>query len=665
MHDFNGAFRFGALLTITGQLLLSPAVAQPVPAPPMLQAGPEQPGIGDPPARVGRLAQLNGTVSFRTPDATQWIPASTNYPVTSGDALWTDANAQAEIEVSASHIALAPTTELDIATLNDTALQAVQPQGELYLHLMPGTPGETYAVQTPRGLVNFNVPGRYAVTAGDTQTPTTIIVVDGAAQVSGPQLSLQVGPGQMATLNGTDNFTGSVSPAQHDGFLDAMLARERPPQPPAAPPPAVVAYMPGGEDLSSYGSWDNSSEYGAVWYPQVAPNWVPYSDGSWNYVAPWGWTWVDAEPWGFAPFHYGRWSRFGDRWGWIPGDYERGHPVYAPALVAFFGAGAIAGAGHVGWLPLGPHEPYRPWYHTSASYLRNVNAGRTFNGRPMDPGASMSSFANRGAANAMPISAFSSHQAMSGVAQRVNPNALAAARPLLSQPPVRSAAAPAGFAHEQRIALAPTPLRAPQSRPAIQPTPMGVVGAAPSLAAPHSSPGGVRAFPAQPALVVPGNRPMQSTPGGIPASVHPAAPVGPSPQFHGAPLTTLNPSMPAAAAIRPAAPAIARPAQPAFVHPNAPPPVAAGQPAFVQHPAAPAPQPQAFHAAPPPQPQAFHAAPQPQPQAFHAAPQPQARAPQPQPQVHAAPPQAFHAPPPQPAAHAAPPHEGPKRPGQA
>ena len=70
---------------------------------------------------------------------------------------------------------------------------------------------------------------------------------------------------------------------------------------------------------TQYGVMVRQPEYGQVWYPQVAPDWVPYREGSWAYVAPWGWTWVDSEPWGFAPFHYGRWADIGGRWGWVPG----------------------------------------------------------------------------------------------------------------------------------------------------------------------------------------------------------------------------------------------------------------------------------------------------------------------------------------------------------
>ena len=83
------------------------------------------------------------------------------------------------------------------------------------------------------------------------------------------------------------------------------------------------------------------------------------------------------RPWGFAPFHYGRWVWAGNAWGWCPaaprprfGPYVR--PVYAPALVAWVGAGA-----GVAWFALGPREVYVPSYHVSPDYVRNINISNT------------------------------------------------------------------------------------------------------------------------------------------------------------------------------------------------------------------------------------------------------------------------------------------------
>ncbi len=418
MRTQNRPFRLTSAAAIAAllvaQALPQPVLAQGAPPPPPQAGVPDQQQGGDPPARVGRLAQLSGTVSFHPQDDQQWSPATLNYPVTQGDAFWTEPNARAVIEVSASRIAMAPGTELDVGTLTDSAFQATVPQGELYLNVRTAAPGETYAVQTPRGLVTFTAPGRYGVVAGDTQNPTTVTVVEGAARVEGPGVSLDVAANQTASVTGTDTFQGEVGPAQRDAFLTAMLDSERPPPPQGAAPPAIVAAMPGGDDLAQYGSWSDSSDYGQVWYPQVAPDWVPYREGSWAYVAPWGWTWVDSDPWGFAPFHYGRWVDIGGRWGWVPGAAPGvPAPVYAPALVTFLGVGAVVGvgigaalaAGRIGWCPLGPREAYHPWYRASDRYFRQVNVSHVTNFTTINRNVAFNNFVNRRAVTVVPTSA--------------------------------------------------------------------------------------------------------------------------------------------------------------------------------------------------------------------------------------------------------------------
>lgn len=53
--------------------------------------------LADPPARVGRLSDIEGVVSFHTADQTDWSPATLNYPVTGGTSFWTEPNARGEI----------------------------------------------------------------------------------------------------------------------------------------------------------------------------------------------------------------------------------------------------------------------------------------------------------------------------------------------------------------------------------------------------------------------------------------------------------------------------------------------------------------------------------------------------------------------------------------
>ncbi|HET6306942.1 MAG TPA: DUF6600 domain-containing protein, partial [Rhodopila sp.] len=439
-----------ALTALLAQAMPLAAVAQPAPPPlPTLptpdQGRPEltQP---DPPSRVGRLAFITGTVSFHNAGDTSWSAASLNYPVSSGNAFWTEPNATAQLEIADSRIALGGATEFDVTTLDPTGLQAVVAQGEAYLHLQHLAPDESWSIQTPRGLVRLGGQGHYEIVIGNTEQPTLVTVLDGEARIEGPNLTLQVSANQTATIAGTTAFQGSVGPIRQDAFLAANLQAEQPPAAPAASVPPQVLAMAGGSDLVDNGTWAATPDYGQVWYPPVESDWVPYREGHWAYVLPWGWTWIDDAPWGFAPFHYGRWIEIDGRWAWTPGVVAVAEPpVYAPALVGFIGLGAgIAlgaafAAGSIGWVPLGPREPFHPWYHASAAYVRDVNIAHATN---VDP--RMDRFVNRGAATAIPAVAMTGSRSVQGVARPVTEQEFAAARPISGALPIRPTAETAG-----------------------------------------------------------------------------------------------------------------------------------------------------------------------------------------------------------------------------
>ena len=49
----------------------------------------------DPPSRVARLGYMSGAVSFSPAGQDEWVQASLNRPLTTGDRLWADARARA------------------------------------------------------------------------------------------------------------------------------------------------------------------------------------------------------------------------------------------------------------------------------------------------------------------------------------------------------------------------------------------------------------------------------------------------------------------------------------------------------------------------------------------------------------------------------------------
>ncbi len=254
MRRTTGLFRLSATVALSALLcdamLPLAALAQPAPPPlPPVQGQPDQ-NQADPPARVGRVAGITGPVSFHNQGDTQWSPASVNYPVTAGNAFWTEPSATAQLEVSDSRIALAGGSEFDIYTLDADGLQGVGVQGETYYHLHDLAPNERWSIQTPRGLVRLGGEGRYGVVVGTTDQPTLVTVIEGSAQIEAPGVSQQVAAGQTATITGTETFQSAIGPVVRDAFLTERLNAERPP-PPRASVPAQVAAMAGGMQLCS------------------------------------------------------------------------------------------------------------------------------------------------------------------------------------------------------------------------------------------------------------------------------------------------------------------------------------------------------------------------------------------------------------------------------
>lgn len=98
------------------------------------------------------------------------------------------------------------------------------------------------------------------------------------------------------------------------------------------------------DEMSPYGDWLQSDNYGVVWCPWDKPvDWRPYTEGEWVWTN-YGWAWVADEDWGWAAYHYGRW--YDDPyngWCWVPGR------DWSPAWVAW-----REGGGYVGWAPMPP-----------------------------------------------------------------------------------------------------------------------------------------------------------------------------------------------------------------------------------------------------------------------------------------------------------------------
>jgi hypothetical protein len=348
----------------------------------------------DPPSRVARLSYTHGEVSFNPAGTDDWVSAVVNRPLTTGDKLWTDNRARAELHIGSAAIRLSGNTGFSFLNLDDRTAQIRVTEGTLSVRVRRLEDDETFEIDTPNLAFSVLRAGSYKINVNEAGDTTIVTVRDGEGEVTGGGSAYTIHPRETGTFAGIDQLDADIQRFgdDDDDFDHWCHDRDR-----HADRSTSARYVSsdviGYDDLDDYGGWRPDHEYGNVWFPHTTVvGWAPYRYGHWVWISPWGWTWVDDEPWGFAPFHYGRWVVVRGVWGWVPSPprpvavgvvYVR--PVYAPALVAWVGGPhfsvgiGIGGGGGVGvaWFPLGPRDVYCPSYHVSERYVQNVNISNT------------------------------------------------------------------------------------------------------------------------------------------------------------------------------------------------------------------------------------------------------------------------------------------------
>ena len=396
----------------------------------------------DPPARVARLGYISGAVSFSPAGENDWGEARINRPLITGDRLWVDAGARAELQVGSAAFYLGANTSVTLLNLDNRVAQLQLAEGTLNVRVRRLGPRDVVEVDTPNLAYSMRRPGRYRIDVDPAGNATTVAARDGQAEVYGEGAAYLVNAGETYRYFGTSlsDYEYLEAPRQ-DAFDRWSYDRDR-----RGDNSVSARYVSrdviGYEDLDEHGSWRSAEGYGNVWVPnRVAAGWAPYRDGRWAWVEPWGWTWIDDAPWGFAVSHYGRWANLGGTWGWVPGPV-RAQPVYAPALVAFIGGSNFSlaissgSAGSVGWFPLGPRDVYRPTYPVSRTYFNNVNTSNTtVNNTAItnvynNTNVTNVTYVNRqvpGAVVAVPAAAFAQSHSVAKAAIRVSNEAIAKA----------------------------------------------------------------------------------------------------------------------------------------------------------------------------------------------------------------------------------------------
>jgi hypothetical protein len=352
------------------------------------QGYPQQQGQNDPGA--ARVSFIRGDVSTQHSDSGEWVAATLNTPVVTGDHVSTGNRSRAEIQLDHANILrMSDESTANVVNLSRTQMQLQIGQGLLNYDVLKGSEANV-EIDTPNVAVHPQMgEGSYRILV-NSDGETIVDVRKGSAEISTSQGSTRVDRDQRITIQGNaDSAQYNVSGASGRDDWDKWNSDRDHVIESAESWQHTNPYYTGTQDLDPYGHWSDVPDYGSVWFPSAGADWAPYRDGRWVYEPYYGWTWVSYEPWGWAPYHYGRWFVYGGNWGWWPGPVYGGYyPIWAPAYVSFFGFGGRnwganfgfgGGFGSYGWLPCGPGDRFFPWYGRGVNRVNAVNIYNTHN----------------------------------------------------------------------------------------------------------------------------------------------------------------------------------------------------------------------------------------------------------------------------------------------
>ncbi len=353
-----------AILGVAAALMLPHLDAQATTS----EAGGAQASDDGPALGVARVSLTNGDVTMRRGDSGDWVQATVNAPLVEGDTIATGPGSRAEVQLGDSNLVrLNENTEAVMASLGDRNFKVQVAKGILNYSELRGGEADV-DLDTPQVAVRPRKNGSYRIEVlGD---ETVVTVRKGEAEIASTRGVETLKNGKAMVVRGSgDDLEFRIVDADPRDDWDQWNARRDDVLQKSDSYRYMSSSIGGGEDLDGHGHWQYVSGYGQCWFPSVTVGWAPYRYGSWVWLDYYGWTWVSSEPWGWAPYHYGRWFYYANSgWGWYPGGFYQRH-YWRPALVAFFGYGGFGvgvgvghGYGNIGWVPLGPGEPYYPWY---------------------------------------------------------------------------------------------------------------------------------------------------------------------------------------------------------------------------------------------------------------------------------------------------------------
>src|SRR5271163_3735246 len=139
----------------------------------------------DPPSRVARLAYTQGAVSFQPAGTDDWVDATINRPITTGDKLWSDSGSRAALHIGSASINLSQNTGFSFLNLTDNSAQLQLTAGTLRIRVKRLGDNENFEVDTPNLAFSILRPGIYRISVNEAGDTTVIEDRTGEGEVTG------------------------------------------------------------------------------------------------------------------------------------------------------------------------------------------------------------------------------------------------------------------------------------------------------------------------------------------------------------------------------------------------------------------------------------------------------------------------------------------------
>ena len=137
----------------------------------LARAQENEPPDADPPDRAARLSYPEGDVSLQPAGEDEWAVAIVNRPLTTGDNLWTDQHARAEVEVGQASVRLDSNTGFSFLNVDTDTIQMNLTAGVINVHVRALEESEHIDVETRISRCRCCVPAPIALRSTTGTTP--------------------------------------------------------------------------------------------------------------------------------------------------------------------------------------------------------------------------------------------------------------------------------------------------------------------------------------------------------------------------------------------------------------------------------------------------------------------------------------------------------------